>query len=122
MAGSICKKTEQLLSRDSATKYTTPRNLCTLRHLSVCKAFGHMPNWQRCPCYPKGTAQKKFPTQVSKLAGEYLKIYPATADDQREITEFLDLKKEEYYDIPPFRYAPKNSNKRSSDLNRGRRH
>ncbi|GFQ75836.1 hypothetical protein TNCT_688731 [Trichonephila clavata] len=51
---------------------------------------------------------RKFPSQVSKLSGEYLKIYPATADDQRMITEFLDLKNEEYYDIPlPFPYAPK---------------
>ncbi|GFR15776.1 nucleic-acid-binding protein from transposon X-element [Trichonephila clavata] len=50
---------------------------------------------------------RKFPTQVSKLSGEYLKIYPTTADDQRLITEFRDQNNEEYYDIPPFPYAHK---------------
>ncbi|GFR10555.1 hypothetical protein TNCT_301521 [Trichonephila clavata] len=49
---------------------------------------------------------RKFPTTVSKLSGEYLKIYTKTADDQREITEFLDRKNEEYYDIPPISLRP----------------
>ncbi|GFR30797.1 hypothetical protein TNCT_328231 [Trichonephila clavata] len=60
---------------------------------------------------------RKFSTEVSKLSGEYLKIYPATADDQRWITEFLDLKNEEYYDIPPhFLTPPKSSHQRVADF------
>ncbi|GFS56194.1 nucleic-acid-binding protein from transposon X-element [Trichonephila clavipes] len=49
---------------------------------------------------------RKFPATVNKMAGDYIKIQPATPDDPRDITALLEEIKAEHYIIKPLSDRP----------------